>query len=84
MIHFTKSTIQDAVGEVIASSTHCRQLRTKGIAYRFICKIYDKNSNMVAEYTTIQKGVFKAISKEMHKLRKGSLECICNPHHKLR
>jgi len=83
MLQFTKQTIHTRVGEVISASNNCRQLRTKGIVYRFICKIYDKHSKMVAEHTIMQKGVFKAIAKDMHIIGEGYVEYTCHPHRKL-
>jgi hypothetical protein len=81
MDKFTKDSIFDAVGTIIASSKNCRQsIRQKGIRQHFICKIYNKDSNMVAEYTTTQKGVFKAITRDMHKIGEGFVEGICHLH----
>lgn len=81
MNEFTKDSISDTVGTLIASSKNCgRSIRPKGIRQYFMCKIYDKDSNMVAEYTTTQKGVFKAITRDMHKIGEGFVEGICHSH----
>jgi len=79
MHEFTKDSIYDTVGTLITSSKNCgRSICPTGVHQYFICKIYDKNVNMVAEYTTTQKGVFKAITKDMYKIREGFIEGVCH------
>jgi hypothetical protein len=84
VLKFNKIKIYDTVGEILALSTECKQRKTIGIVYQFLCKIYDKNTNLVTQYTTSQKGVFKTISKEMHRVGEGSVECVCHSHPRLR
>jgi len=85
MIVFEKETIYDTVGIIINALKQCRQKNIpKGdMQYHFLCKIYDQHANMVAEYTHTQEDVFKAITKKMHEINNGSVECICHPHPKL-
>jgi len=84
MDKFTKDSIYDSVGTLISSSKNCvRSIRPKGVRQYFICKIYDKHSNMIAEYTTTQKDVFKAITRDMHKIGEGFVEGICHSHPRL-
>ena len=85
MDEFTKDSIFDTVGTLIASSKDCgRSIYPTGVRQHFICKIYDKRSNMVAEYTTTQKGVFKAITRDMHAIGEGYVESICHLRPQLR
>ncbi len=81
MIPFEKDTIYDTIGVIINSSKKCKQsISPRGMHYRFLCKIYDRHAKMIAECTTTQKGAFKVITREMHAIGEGSIECICHPH----
>ncbi len=83
MLQFTKATIHETVGEVLASSKNCQKsMHHRGVRQKFLCKIYDKHTNLVAEYATNQKGVFTTITRDMHTLGEGYVECICHTHPK--
>jgi len=79
MHKFTKDSISDTVGTLIASAKNCgRSICPTGVRQYFICKIYDKDVNIVAEYTTTQKGVFKAIARDMYQIKEGFVEGVCH------
>ena len=79
MNEFTKDSISDTVGTLITTAKNCgRSICPPGVRQYFICKIYDKDAKMIAEYTTAQKGAFKAITRDMHRIREGFVEGVCH------
>jgi len=80
MLEFKKDSIYDTVGSILASSKEYGQsVHPKGVRQHILFKIYDKHSNVVAEYTT-RKDVFKAITRDMHTIGEGYVDCICHSH----
>ena len=84
MIEFTKNNIYSTVGTLLASLKSCKQTASmKNRRKEFLVKVYDKNANMVAQYTDSQEDILKAIAKEMHLLGEGKVEGTCLFHSKM-
>ncbi len=81
MIPFTKETIHDTVGAVIASSNQCKySVKSIGVKkYLFICKLYDTKGAMLHEYSKNSRTWVKELTRDMHITGEGSVEHICHP-----
>jgi len=81
IFEFEKNTIKDTVGLLIEASEQCRGLMApKGVKHHIIFKLNDNNGNPVDEYHGSVQGWAKQISKDMYRIRSGSVESICSPH----